>query len=370
MSNSIQQIQTLGQSVWYDNIHRGQIKSGELKRIIDSGITGLTSNPTIFDKAISESTDYDDSILALMKNTTDVNAVYESLVIEDIRSAADLLYPIYSRTNGFDGYASLEVNPHLAYDTKSTVDEAKRLFFKLDRPNIMMKVPATPQGIDAVQQLISKGINVNVTLTFSLEAYQGVRMAYIKGLEELYSSGGDIANISSVASFFVSRLDTAVDGLLQQLIDEGATDVNALFGKAAIANAKLAYRDFARDFAADRFMILQSNGAKPQRPLWASTSTKNPNYRDVLYVESLIGHNTVNTMPPSTISAFLDHGRPSISIDKQAEEAEYIFDSLKSNGIDMNRITDELLVDGVNLFADSYDKLIKNIEQKMGNQLP
>ena len=369
MSNSIQEIQTLGQSVWYDNIHRGQIKSGELMGIIDSGITGLTSNPTIFNKAISESTDYDDSILALIQNTTDANDVYESLVIEDIRSAADLLYPTYTRTNGLDGYASLEVNPHLAYDTKGTFDEAKRLFFKLDRPNIMVKVPATPQGIDAVQQLISNGINVNVTLTFSLEAYQGVRMAYINGLEELYSSGRDVSNIASVASFFVSRLDTAVDGLLQQLIDDGVTGVNALFGKAAIANAKLAYRDFSRDFATDRFVTLQSNGAKPQRPLWASTSTKNPNYRDVLYVEALIGSNTVNTMTPSTISVFLDHGRPSITIDQEVQKAGYILDSLKSHGINMERITDQLLVDGVKLFADSYDKLIKNIEQKMGNQL-
>ena len=260
MGNAIQGLQGLGQSVWYDNIERGQIASGELQRLIDVGITGLTSNPTIFNKAISGSTDYDGALTELARAGKDSSEIYETLAMEDIRAVADLLRPAYERTQGDDGYASLEVNPHLARDTEGTVAEARRLFQELDRPNVMVKVPATPEGVPAIHRLIGEGINVNATLTFSLVAYRDVRQAYMAGLEDLDWSGGDVSRIAAVASFFVSRVDTAVDGLLQQRLDEGDEDVQDLLGKAAIANAKLAYRDFREDFGGERFAVLRSKG--------------------------------------------------------------------------------------------------------------
>ena len=369
MTDGIQGLQELGQSVWYDNISRGTIASGELQRLIALGVSGLTSNPTIFDKAISGSSDYDDALRELTGKGKTTSEIYEALAIEDIRAAADLLRPVYDLTDGADGYASLEVNPHLAHDTESTIAEAKRLFGALDRPNVMVKVPATPEGIPAVHRLIGEGLNVNVTLTFSLTAYRDVRQAYMAGLEDLDWAGGDVSHIASVASFFVSRVDTAVDALLDERVRAGDEDMEDLLGQAAIANAKLAYRDFNEDFGGDRFEVLRSKGARVQRPLWASTSTKNPNYSDVLYPESLIGPDTVDTMPDATIEAYQDHGRPEITLDRGVPEAEAVFESLEAAGISIEQVTAKLLADGVKSFADSFDSLVNNIEEQRGRLL-
>ena len=370
MENAIQELQRLGQSVWYDNIRRGMIESGEFGRLIEAGVTGLTSNPTIFEKAISGTADYEGALRDLAGTGKSVDEVYETLAMEDIRAAADLLRPVYDRTEGADGYASFEVDPHLANETEDTVFEARRLFEALGRPNVMMKVPATPEGIPAVHRLIGEGINVNVTLTFSLTAYRDVRQAYVAGLEDLDWSGGDVGRVASVASFFVSRVDTAVDALLQERLGRGDEDVQDLMGKAAIANAKLAYRDFQAEFAGDRFATLRSKGARVQRPLWASTSTKNAAYRDVLYPESLIGPDTVDTMPDATVSAFLDHGEAAVTLDKGVEDAGAVMEALEEAGISMEEVTAKLLADGVKSFSDSFDSLIDNIGQKIAELPP
>ncbi len=364
MRNCVQELQRHGQSVWYDNIQRDLLVSGGLQKLINLGVTGLTSNPTIFQKAIAESADYDDSIRELIREGKSSSEIYESLAIEDIRAAADLLLPIYEESNGDDGYASLEVNPHLANDTESTIAEANKLFTNLDRPNVMIKVPATPEGIPAIHRLVGQGININVTLTFSLDAYRDVRQAYIAGLEDLAWSGRDVRSVASVASFFVSRVDTAVDALIK--INESAIKQvsTELLGKAAIANAKLAYRDFQKDFCGQRFASLKTKGARVQRPLWASTSTKNPDYRDVMYPESLIGANTVDTLPEATLMAFIDHGKVSNSINQGLEEAEAVFDSLEHSGVSIEQVTTKLLSDGLKIFSDSYDQLISDIEEK------
>ena len=363
MANTIQQAGEIGQSVWYDNMRRGMLESGELQRLIDAGITGLTSNPTIFEKAITGSADYDDALLEQAREGRDADEIYERLVIDDIRDAADLLRPVYDRTEGADGFASLEVSPHLARDTDGTVSEAKRLFETLDRPNVMMKVPGTPQGIPAVHRLIGEGVNVNVTLLFSRGAYDEVRQAYVAGLEDLDWAGHDPAGVASVASFFVSRVDTSVDSLLGDRMRDGA-DVEELLGRAAIANAKLAYRDFQKDFEGERFARLRAKGGRPQRPLWASTSAKNPAFSDVLYADALIGPDTVNTMPDATVEAFLDHGTPAETLSRDVDECERLFDALDDAGVDIDEVTDGLLVDGLQAFADSFDSLIANIEDK------
>ncbi len=373
MSNPVQDVQRLGQSVWYDNIRRGLLDSGELKRLIEMGVTGLTSNPTIFEKAIAGSTDYDEALTELARSDKSVDDSYEALVIEDIRNTADLLRPIYDRTGGVDGYASLEVSPKLAHDTAGTTAEARRLFGALDKPNVMIKVPATAEGIPAVRQLISEGININVTLIFSLAAYRQVMEAYIAGLEEYVDRGGDPSRIASVASFFVSRVDTAVDTLLEERMRQGEPDVKALMGKAAIANAKLAYREFQQVFGEERFSDLKGKQARPQRPLWASTSTKNPAYSDLMYVESLIGPDTVDTMPPATLTALLEYGKPGLTLEKGTDEAEEHLEALEKAGISMAQVTNKLLADGVKSFADSFDKLLDNISEKMAKltaQLP
>lgn len=364
MANSIKEIQQLGQSVWYDSLSRGLIKSGELKKLIDLGISGLTSNPTIFEKAIVGSTDYDAELMDLVRSGKSSDKIYEALVMEDIRDVADLLRPIYERTGGADGFASLEVNPNLAHDEENTVEEARRIFIALDRPNVMMKVPATPAGVPAVRRLIGEGINVNVTLTFSLSAYRNVRQAYITGLEDHERFGGDVSVIASVASFFVSRVDTAVDSQLEERALNTGSDISSLVGKAAIANAKLAYRDFKNDFSGSRFASLRSKGAKVQRPLWASTSTKNPAYSDVMYVESLIGRDTVDTVPEPTLTAILDHARAANTLGQGIQEAEELFSSLSRIDINMDDVTSRLLTDGVKLFVDSFNGLMANIESK------
>ena len=358
--NPIQQLGQLGQSVWYDNMYRALIETGELKRLIDSGVTGLTSNPTIFEKAISSSDDYDESLVAHARRSDDPQDLFEGLAVEDIRAAADLLLPVYENTEGADGFASLEVNPHLAHDTNGTIKAARRLFSALDRPNVMIKVPATPEGIPAIKGLIGRGINVNVTLIFSLEMYGRVREAYMSGLEDLIASGGDPARVSSVASFFVSRVDTSVDGMISAA--DGALD--ELQGKAAVANAKIAYQDFKSTFGADRFRSMADRGARVQRPLWASTSTKNPDYSDVLYVETLIGPYTVNTMPDATLVAFMEHGTAKTSIEDDVDEARSAISALEAGGISMEAVTTQLMHDGVKAFADSFDELIENIAAK------
>ena len=329
MSSSVQEVQRLGQSVWYDNIRRGLIKSGELQRLIDLGVTGLTSNTTIFEKAIAGSTDYDEALLELARQGKDVLEIFEALAVEDIRVTADLLSPIYNRTKGRDGYASLEVSPHLAGDAEATGAEARRLYPALDRPNVMVKVPATLEGIPVVRLLIGEGINVNVTLIFSLDMYARVVETYMGGLEDLNNAGGDVSKVPSVASFFVSRLDTVVDSSLEDAIRDGHAELRDLRGKAAIANANLAYWAFQTIFGDKRFESLKKKGARVQRLLWASTGTKNPTYSDVLYVESLIGPDTVNTMPEATLTAFLEHGRASETITQDAQEAQQTIGSLE-----------------------------------------
>jgi transaldolase len=359
MSNSLKNIQKHGQSVWYDNVSRGLIESGELQRLIDLGVTGLTSNPTIFQKAITGSNDYDYAFATLVSEGKDTNAIYESLAINDIQAAADRLRPVYDATDGVDGYASLEVNPHLAHDTDGTVVEGMRLFAELDRPNVMIKVPATPAGMPAIRRLIGEGINVNVTLLFSIEAYRDARQAYIGGLEDLKKTGGDLARVASVASFFVSRVDTVVDSLLE---NKGP----GLEGRAAIANARLAYRDFQWEFRTDRFEALREAGARVQRPLWASTGVKNPAYSDVLYVEELIGEYTVNTMPEATLLAFVDHGKAGDTIVSDVDGAARLLDEVAAIGVSIDEVTSGLLSDGVRLFADSFDELMADIERKRG----
>ena len=358
--NPIQQLGQLGQSVWYDNMYRALIETGELQRLIDSGITGLTSNPTIFEKAISSSDDYDESLVAHARRSSDPQDLFEALAIEDIRAAADLLLPIYEGTRGADGFASLEVNPHLAHDTKRTIEAARRLFLTLDRPNVMIKVPATPEGIPAIRDLIGRGINVNVTLIFSLAMYARVREAYMAGLEDLIASGGDPSRVSSVASFFVSRVDTSVDDLIAD--SDGALD--HLLGKAAVANAKIAYQDFRDTFGTDRFHSMAERGARVQRPLWASTSTKNPEYSDVLYVETLIGTDTVNTMPDATLAAFMEHGTARTSIEHEVDQARDAISALEAGGVSMEAVTTQLMHGGVKAFADSFDELTENIVAK------
>ena len=369
MTNALQQIRELGQSVWYDNIRRGLIRSGELQRLIDLGVSGLTSNPTIFEKAIAGSTDYDEALMELARTDMGTEEIFEALALEDIRDTADMLRPIYDSTGGVDGFASLEVSPHLAHDTERTVAEARRLFAALDRPNVMVKVPGTAEGVPAIRRLIGEGININVTLLFSLDSYRQVRDAYVAGLEDLVDAGGDAAQVASVASFFVSRVDTAVDDMLEERISEGREDLEALAGKAAIANAKMAYRDFKATFGDERFAALLEKGARVQRPLWASTSTKNPAYSDVLYVESLIGQDTVNTMPENTLTTFLEHGVAAETLEDDVEGAELALESLEAAGVDMGQVTTKLLAEGLKSFADAFDQLLANIGEKRGRLL-
>lgn len=358
--NPLQKLGALGQSVWYDNMYRSLITSGELERLVGMGVTGLTSNPTIFQKAISSGSEYDASLVKHASRGLTAEQLFEALATEDIRAAADILRPVYERTGGADGFASLEVSPRLAHNTDGTVEAALRLFDALDRPNVMIKVPATPEGIPAIRELIGKGININVTLIFSLEMYARVREAYIAGLEDLDRAGGNLSAVASVASFFVSRVDTAVDGLIEQR--DG--DLDSLMGQAAVANAKIAYQDFRQTFGTERFQSLADKGARVQRPLWASTSTKNPQYSDVLYVETLVGADTVNTMPDATLEAFLDHGKASATIENDVEASREVMNSLEDNGISIDSVTTTLMHEGVKAFADSFELLLDDIQAK------
>ncbi len=369
-SNPLVELHSLGQSVWLDQMRRSLLTTGELQRLIDEdGLRGLTSNPTIFEKAISGSQDYAEQLGQLAHAGSSVPHIYEEIVVQDIGGAADTFRGVYDASDGGDGFASLEVSPLLANDTKATIEEAKRLFARLNRPNVMIKVPATPAGLPAIEELIASGLNINVTLIFAVEVYEKVADAYIKGLERRAAAGQPVDRIGSVASFFVSRIDSMVDKQLAELAEK-ATDeqqkqrINGLMGKAAIANAKLAYESFKRIFGGERFALLKAKGAKVQRPLWASTSTKNPAYRDVMYVETLIGADTVNTVPPQTLEAFRDHGMVAPTLEAGLDEAQHIFEELKAVGVDMKAVTDKLTEQGVKSFSDSFQELIGVIEAR------
>ncbi len=367
MTNTILEANKLGQSIWYDNISRSLIKSGELKDLIALGVSGITSNPTIFEKAISNSSDYDADILEATSLRLTPTQTYYHLAKNDIRDASDLLLPVYYKSNGLDGYISLEVNPVLSNSTAQTITEAIELFKILQRPNIMIKVPATDAGIPAIRELIKEGVNLNVTLIFSLSMYRKVMNSYIAGLEDRLLLGKDIDKISSVASFFVSRIDTKVDPLIYEATNSNDKPPTGLLGFTAIANASLAYHEFQNTFKNSRFNKLKENGANVQKPLWASTGTKNKNYSDVHYIESLIGLNTVNTMPPQTIKAFLNHGKVSQSLGDKVIEATKILDKVSSLGINLDSITDQLLIEGVDAFTYSFKTLIENISRKMNS---
>ena len=367
--NTLQQLYDQGQSPWLDYITRDILKNGRLQELIELGIMGLTSNPTIFQKAISGSDLYDDELRRLVREGKSVDEIYDALVLDDIRAAATILRPVYDRTNGRDGLVSIEEPPSLAYDTQQSIAEARRLFHYLNLPNVMIKIPGTPAGIPAFQQAISEGINVNVTLVFSLENYRQVAQAYIAGLEERAAAGRPLDRIASVASFFVSRVTTAVDHKLEQLIaatdDEARkNELHALLGKGAIANAKLAYDAYKEIFAGPRWDALAQKGARTLRCLWASTSTKNPKYRDILYAGQLIGPDTVDTMTPATIEAFLDHGVVERTVDKDVDQARAELAAIEKAGISMDEVTLQLQKDGVKQFADSFDELIDAISAR------
>ena len=369
-ANPLVEIQKFGQSIWYDNIRRGLISSGELQDMIDhDGLLGITSNPTIFKNAISGSTDYDTAIKSLVKKEKGVDEIYETIAVEDIQKATDLLRPVYDRTKARDGYVSLEVSPYLANDTEGTIKEAKRLWKEVSRDNVMIKVPATPAGIPAFEHLISEGINVNVTLLFAVDMYEKVALAYLSGLEKCAASGKDIKRIASVASFFISRIDTEVDKRIALRLpmlksDTDRDRLSALQGKTAIANAKMAYKIYNQIISTDRWKKLSSKGAQTQRLLWASTSTKNPKYRDVFYVEDLMGTDTVDTVPAATFASFRDHGIPAASLEKNLAQAEKDLKTLSDLGIDLADATAKLLDEGVKSFSDSFDELMSAIEKK------
>jgi transaldolase / glucose-6-phosphate isomerase len=360
----LREMQALGQSIWLDYIRRSFITSGELKKLIDEqGLRGVTSNPAIFEKAIGGSNDYADLLDSFGSEKLTVNEAYERIVVRDIQDALDDFSQVYRETKFRDGYVSLEVSPKLARDTQGTVAEARRLWSEVNRPNLMVKVPGTPEGMGAIEQLIGEGININVTLLFAIEAYENCAKAYIRGLEKYAAAGGDLKHMASVASFFVSRIDTAVDGLLDGKLKEAKSDeerarIQKLYGKIAIANAKLAYQSYEKLIASDQWKRLEAKGAQTQRLLWASTGTKNPKYSDVLYLDSLIGPDTVNTVPPATLDAFIDHGTVKDTLSGGAAEAKVIFSELDKTGISLKQVTDKLLDDGLKLFDEAFDKLL------------
>jgi transaldolase len=369
-TNPLKDLLKYGQSVWLDYIRRDLLTSGELKRLIEEdGLRGMTSNPAIFEKAIADSTLYSD-ILQSLRSRADLDAKgrYEILAIRDIQDAADFLRPVYDSSKRRDGYVSLEVSPYLARDTNGTLAEARRLWKTVNRENVMIKVPGTAEGVPAFQQLISEGINVNVTLLFAQEVYKRVADAYIAGLEQLAACKGDVSKIASVASFFISRIDSSVDGIVDAKLKASKDQreqeqLQGILGKVAIANGKQTYVSYQKIFSGDRWKALAAKGAQTQRVLWASTSTKNPKYRDVLYVEELIGPDTVNTIPPATLDAFRDHGRPRPSLTEDVESANRTMETAARLGISMKEVTDKLTEDGVRLFAEAFDKLLAAVEK-------
>ena len=368
MANPLVELQQHGQSVWYDNISRGLIMSGEMRRLIaEDGVRGMTSNPAIFEKAIAGSADYSGALSQLAASGRTPLQIYESIAIQDIQWAADVLLPVYEESDGRDGFISLEVSPHLANDTAASVEEALRLAGEVGRRNLMIKVPGTPAGLPAVEQLIGEGVNVNITLLFAQENYVAVAQAYTAGLEQLATRGGQLGDVASVASFFVSRIDAMVDGQIDALLDQGSGSASqrvalrALQGKVAIANAKLAYAYFKELCASDRWRQLAAQGARPQRLLWASTGTKNPTYRDVLYVEELIGPDTVNTMPQATLEGFRDHGLIRPSLEEDVDGARDVMNALEELGISIEEVTDQLQKDAVRLFVEPFEALLNTI---------
>ncbi|MGA2857694.1 MAG: transaldolase [Candidatus Sulfotelmatobacter sp.] len=377
--NPLKELLNYGQSMWFDYIRRDLFTTGKLKQLIsEDGLRGMTSNPAIFEKAIADSSLYSDILKSLAaRNDLDTTAKYEQIAIRDIQDAADALRPVYQDSKFRDGYVSLEVSPYLAHQTQETIAEARRLWKTVQRDNVMIKVPGTAEGLPAIRQLIGEGININVTLLFAQEVYEQVAAAYIAGLEDLAASGGNLKKMAGVASFFISRIDTLVDSMLNDRLktasDAGQQAVlKNLLGKVAIANGKLTYQRYQRIFSGPRWQALASKGAQTQRVLWASTSTKNPNYRDVIYVEELIGPDTVNTMPPATVDAFRDHGLLRQSLTEDVPGAQKVMDDLARAGISIKQVTDKLTDDGVKLFADAFDKLLaavaKSTQQKSTQQ--
>jgi len=363
--NPLKELLNYGQSMWLDYIRRDLFTTGKLKQMIaDDGLRGMTSNPAIFEKAIGESTLYADFLKTLAsRSDLDTNGRYEQIAIRDIQDAADVLRPVYDESNYRDGYVSLEVSPYLARKTQETTDEARRLWKAVKRDNVMIKVPGTAEGLPAIRQLIGEGININITLLFAQDVYEKVAEAYVAGLEDLSGRGGNLKKMASVASFFISRIDTLIDSMLNDQL-KATTDTNqktllqGLLGKVAIANGKLTYQSYQRIFSGPRWQALAAKGGQTQRVLWASTSTKNPAYRDVIYVEELIGKDTVNTMPPATIDAFRDHGLLRDALIEDVAGAAKVMENLRHAGISMKQVTDKLTDDGVKLFADAFDKLL------------
>jgi transaldolase len=362
----LHKLSELGQSVWIDYLSRDLLNSGELAKMMKAdAVVGVTSNPTIFQKAISAGEAYDEQLREVLAEERDPKEIFLRLAVQDVNDALDLLRSVWDEGSGKDGYVSLEVDPNLAYDTEATTAEAVRLHKLVDKPNLFVKIPATKPGLPAIEDMIAKGKSINVTLIFSLQRYGEVARAYIRGLERLVAGGGDPSTVSSVASFFVSRVDTETDKRLDEI---GGHD--ALRGKLAVANAKLAYERYKELFSGDKWDFLVSKGATPQRPLWASTSTKNPEYRDVMYVEDLIGPETVNTMPEETISAFQDHGKVALTLEQGIDEAKQLFADLEQAGIDYDDVTETLEREGVEKFADSFAELLEGIREKSGELVP
>lgn len=366
--NPLKQVGHLGQSIWLDYIRRDLIADGELKRLIEEdGLRGMTSNPAIFEKAITGSSDYDADINALLLKNKNREEIYDALSLKDVQNAADAFRPLYCESNCADGYVSLEVNPHLARDTQGTVEEARRLWDALNRPNVFIKVPATLEGLPAIKQLISEGININVTLIFGLPRYRQVAEAYIAGIEERFRQDKPLRHVASVASFFLSRIDTQVDPLLEKIISRGGPDAEKagkLFGQVAVASAKAAYQIYKELFLNERFKSMMEHGTRTQRLLWASTGTKNPQYSDIKYIDSLIAPDTVNTVPLETLTAYRDHGQPAIRIEEELAAAMDTFKSLAELGINIDQITQQLEDDGIEKFNKPFDNLMKILDGK------
>ena len=367
-SNPLKELGRFGQSIWLDYIRRDLMTSGRLRRLIEEdGLRGMTSNPAIFEKAIADSPDYDGEIRGMARQGQGALAIYEALSQRDVLAAADEFRPVYEATDGKDGYVSLEVNPHLAHDTDGTIAEARRLWVALNRPNVFIKVPATAKGLPAIQQLISEGINVNVTLLFGLSRYRQVAEAYIAGIEARLAQGKAASRVASVASFFISRIDALVDPRLQKIIAAGGPQTalaGRLLGQVAIASAKMADQTYKEDFAGDRFKRLAAQGVRVQRLLWASTSTKNPSYPDVKYVEALIGPDTVNTAPLETLEAYRDHGKPAARLEQGVEDSPHVLKRLAEIGIDLDIVAQQLEDEGVDKFNQPFDKLMETVAQR------
>lgn len=373
-TNHLLEIKDYGQSIWMDNLTRDLLQSGELKQMVETqGLRGITSNPAIFEKAIKGNKIYDEDIETGIRARKSLLEIYESLIFDDIRNACDIFLPVYEESGGLDGYISIEVPPNIADDTDSTISEARRYHREIDRPNVMIKIPGTSAGLPAVEQMISEGVNVNVTLLFSVQSYINTAWAYIRGLEKLAASGQDISKIASVASFFLSRIDIKiderVDATLKKGVDQLAQEakLNAIKGKIAIANAKIAYQEYKKIIADPRWLALKEKGANVQRLLWASTGTKNPNYSDVMYVDELVGADTVNTLPPATIEACIDHCDVAPRIETGVEEAYQLINSLQDPDIDINlaEVMEELLLEGIDKFVQPFDALMSSLQEKV-----